>query len=105
VLQSTVFTSILDESFRKALANKMFEMLKPGGIILSYDFTYNNPCNKDVRKLTRAEIKKLFPNHREIQFKRVTLAPPVARRVGKLYDLVNFLCPMLRTHLIAAIKK
>jgi SAM-dependent methyltransferase len=105
VLQSTVFTSILDENFRKALANKMFEMLKPGGMILSYDFTYNNPSNKDVRKLTKTEIKKLFPNHSEIQFKKVTLAPPIARRTGKLYDLINFLFPVLRTHLIAAIKK
>jgi SAM-dependent methyltransferase len=105
VLQSTVFTSILNEDFRKALANKMFEMLKPGGIILSYDFTYNNPSNKDVRKLTRKEIKNLFPHHREIEFKSVTLAPPIARRVGRFYNLVNFLFPMLRTHLIAAVKK
>ncbi|MDR0682303.1 MAG: class I SAM-dependent methyltransferase [Dysgonamonadaceae bacterium] len=104
-LQSTVFTSILDENFRKALAEKMWDMLKPGGIILSYDFTYNNPNNKDVRKLTKKEIKNLFPNHRGIQFKSVTLAPPIARRVGKFYNLINFLFPMLRTHLIAAIKK
>jgi SAM-dependent methyltransferase len=105
VFQSTVFTSILDENFRKSLASKMFDILKPGGIILSYDFTYNNPNNKDVRKLTRKEIENLFPNHRGIQFKRVTLAPPIARRVGKFYNLFNFLFPMLRTHLIAVIKK
>jgi SAM-dependent methyltransferase len=105
VFQSTVFTSVLDENFRKALANKMFEMLKPGGIILSYDFTYNNPGNKDVRKLTKKEIIKLFPNHKSVLFKKVTLAPPVARRVGKFYNLINLLFPMLRTHLIAVIKK
>jgi SAM-dependent methyltransferase len=105
VFQSTVFTSILEENFRKELANKMFDMLKPSGIILSYDFTYNNPNNKDVRKLTRKEIENLFPNHRGIEFKRVTLAPPIARRVGKFYDLINFLFPMLRTHLIAVVKK
>jgi hypothetical protein len=83
----------------------MFEMLKPGGIILSYDFTYNNPNNKDVVKLTRHEIKDLFSNHAEILFEKVTLAPPIARRIGKLYDAVNFFFPMLRTHLIAVIKK
>jgi SAM-dependent methyltransferase len=105
VFQSTVFTSILDKDFRKALADKMFDMLKPGGIILSYDFTYNNPNNKDVQKLTKKEIKELFPHCTEIQFKKVTLAPPVARKVGKLYDLINFLFPILRTHLIAVIKK
>jgi SAM-dependent methyltransferase len=105
VFQSTVFTSILNENFRQALANKMFEMLKPGGIILSYDFTYNNPNNKDVLKLTGKEIKILFSNHKEIQFKKVTLAPPIARKIGKFYDVVNFLFPILRTHLIASIKK
>jgi SAM-dependent methyltransferase len=105
VLQSTVFTSILDDSFRKALADKMLDMLKPGGIILSYDFTYNNPNNRDVRRLTKKEIENLFSGCRDIQFQKVTLAPPVARRVGKLYNLVNFIFPALRTHLIAAIKK
>jgi len=105
VFQSTVFTSILDQDFRKQLASKMFDMLKPGGIIISYDFTYNNPKNKDVLKLTKNDIKKLFPQCRKIQFKRVTLAPPISRRIGRFYDIVNFLFPFLRTHLIAVIKK
>ena len=105
VFQSLVFTSILDQDFRKQLASKMFDMLKQGGIIISYDFTYNNPKNKDVLKLTKKDIKKLFPQCREIKFKRVTLAPPISRKVGRFYDIVNFLFPFLRTHLIAVIKK
>jgi SAM-dependent methyltransferase len=105
VFQSTVFTSILDQDFRKALAKKMFEMLKPGGMIISYDFTYNNPKNKDVLKLTRHDIGKLFPDSKEIQFKKVTLAPPVSRSTGRFYDVINFFFPFLRTHLIAVIKK
>jgi glycosyltransferase involved in cell wall biosynthesis/SAM-dependent methyltransferase len=105
VFQSTVFTSILNQEFRKNLAHKMVEMLKPGGIIISYDFTWNNPQNKDVRKLTKKDIRSLFSQCNEIQFKRVTLAPPVSRRVGRWYDIVNFLFPFLRTHTIAIIKK
>ena len=105
VYQSLVFSSILDPNFRKQLAGKMFDMLKPGGIIISYDFIYNNPKNKDVLKLTKNDIKKLFPQCREIKFKRVTLAPPISRRIGRLYDIANFLFPFLRTHLIAVIKK
>jgi phospholipid N-methyltransferase len=38
VFQSTVFTSILSNEDRINLATKMWEMLKPGGIILWYDF-------------------------------------------------------------------
>ena len=105
VFQSTVFTSILDKNFRKILAEKMFEMLKPGGIIISYDFTYNNPQNKDVMKLTKKDIINLFADHRGISFKKVTLAPPISRRIGRLYDVANFFFPFLRTHLIAVIKK
>lgn len=105
VLQSTVFSSILDMSFREKLAEKMFDMLKPGGIVLSYDFTYNNPQNKDVLKLTKADIKSLYPNAREIYFRKVTLAPPIARRLGSFYNIINFLFPFLRTHMVTCIKK
>jgi SAM-dependent methyltransferase len=105
VFQSIVFTSILNQEFRKSLAHKMVEMLKPGGIIISYDFTFNNPQNKDVRKLTKKDIRSLFSQCKEIQFKKVTLAPPISRRVGRWYDIVNFLFPFLRTHTIAIIRK
>jgi hypothetical protein len=95
----------LDSNFRKALAVKMWEMLKPGGIILSYDFIFNNPANKDVVKLTKKEIKMLFPNYSEIHFRKVTLAPPLSRKIGHLYNFLNFLFPFFRTHLVAIIKK
>ena len=105
VFQSLVFTSILDDDFKKSLAHKMWDMLKPGGIILWYDFKFNNPANKDVKGVTKAEIKQLFPSVNEIAFYNVTLAPPVGRRVGSMYEFVNSVFPFLRTHLIAVIKK
>ena len=43
VLQSTVFSSILDSDMRRAVAAEMRRVLKPGGLILWYDFFYNNP--------------------------------------------------------------
>jgi len=103
VFQSTVFTSILDDSFRKALARQMSELTKSNGIILWYDFIFNNPQNADVRKVTKREIKELFPEASAFRFYRVTLAPPIGRRVGKFYPLFNLL-PFLRTHIIAEIK-
>ncbi len=104
IMQSLVFTSILDQSFRNELANKIFELLKPNGLILWYDFVYNNPKNPDVKKVSRKEIRSLFPNA-SISFYRVTLAPPIGRRIGKLYNIINFIAPFLRTHIIAVIKK
>jgi SAM-dependent methyltransferase len=107
VIQSTVFSSLLDSEFRKALAARMLQWLKPGGCVLWYDFTFNNPGNPDVRGVTLAEIRALFPGAR-ITAKRVTLAPPLARRLGAAvpvaYPLLN-LAPFLRTHLVCIIEK
>jgi len=104
ILQSLVFSSILNQNFRQELAKKIFGLLKPAGTILWYDFVYNNPRNPDVKRITKKEIKFLFPNA-SICFRRVTLAPPIGRRVGKSYNLLNSLAPFLRTHIIAVIKK
>lgn len=105
VFQSTVFTSVIDDNFRKQLADKMWAMLKKGGMVLWYDFVFSNPRNKDVKKVTREEVKHLFPKAKSITFYPVTLAPPISRRVGNLYKTINFLFPFLRTHIVAEIHK
>src|SRR4051794_16871054 len=48
VYQSTVFTSLLDDDYQQRLADIMWRWLRPGGGILWYDFTMNNPRNPDV---------------------------------------------------------
>ncbi len=103
VFQSTVFSSILDEDTRKAIANKMWALLKPGGYILWYDFVYNNPNNDQVRKVTAKEMRTLFPGAAHTEVQKITLAPPIGRRVGKLYSLFNL--PFLRTHILALLQK
>lgn len=105
VFQSTVFTSILRPEIKKMLADKMFAMTKPGGIILWYDFMYNNPSNKDVKGVGKSEVRALFSDALKIDIYPVTLAPPIGRRIGKFYPVVNFIFPFLRTHLIAVIHK
>ena len=107
VLQSTVFTSILDDQFQRQLAGRMWSLVKPGGGILWYDFVYNNPKNPDVRGVNRRRIRQLFP-HGRFQFQSATLAPPLARAVTtispRLYGVFNSL-PFLRTHLFCWIEK
>jgi ubiquinone/menaquinone biosynthesis C-methylase UbiE len=103
--QSTVFTSILDDDLKQKIADKMLAVTQSNGIILWYDFIYNNPWNKDVKGIKKPEIRKLFSHAKKITFHSVTLAPPLGRRVGILYPFVNFLFPFLRTHLIAVIEK
>jgi len=103
VFQSTVFTSILDKTFRERLAAKMQSLVNEDGIILWYDFIYNNPSNKDVKGVSKNEILKLFNGGKKVEFFPVTLAPPIGRRIGPLYSIINKLFPFLRTHIIAVI--
>lgn len=107
VLASTVFSSLLDAGTRQALAVAMWRWLRPGGAVLWYDFTIDNPRNADVRGMPLHEVQALFPQGR-ITRRRVTLAPPLARPLCRLhpslYTAFNAL-PLLRTHLLAWIAK
>lgn len=107
VYQSTVFSSILDDSLQERVAAAMWRWLRPGGGVLWYDFTFDNPSNSDVRGVSLRRIRALFPDAR-IDTRRITLAPPVARRVVRMhptaYGLFNAL-PFLRTHLLCWIEK
>ena len=107
VMQFTVFSSLLDDGQQERLAEAMWQAVRPGGVVLWYDFTVNNPQNADVRGVPIARIRELFPlGH--VQAQRITLAPPVARWVCRwhpgLYHVFNAL-PWLRTHCLAWITK
>jgi SAM-dependent methyltransferase len=107
VLQSTVFSSLLDDAFQRRLAGRIWDWLKPRGAVLWYDFTIDNPRNADVRGVPLPRVRTLFPQGR-ITAHRVTLAPPLARAAVRvhpaLYTALNML-PPLRTHLLAWIEK
>jgi len=103
VLQSTVFSSILDDALQQSLADAMWRWLKPGGAVLWYDFTVNNPRNPDVRGVPLQRVLQLFPQGR-FTARRVTLAPPLARALPGAYGLLN-LVPWLRTHRLVMIEK
>lgn len=107
VLAFTVFSSLLDRAFQQRLAAAMWQWLRPGGAVLWYDFTVDNPRNPDVRGVPVSRLRELFPEGR-IDARRVTLAPPLARAVCRLhpslYRLLNAV-PWLRTHRLAWIEK
>ena len=107
VLQATVFSSLLDDAFQARLAQAMWSAVKPGGAVLWYDFTVDNPRNRDVRRVPVARVRALFPEARA-EFRRITLAPPLARAVcgvhPALYTVFNAL-PLLRTHVLGWLAK
>jgi ubiquinone/menaquinone biosynthesis C-methylase UbiE len=107
VLQSTVFTSILEPEMRQRIASEMLRVLKPGGVALWYDFFVDNPRNPDVRGVRRSEIHKLFPRC-QIYLRRITLAPPIGRLVGHYSSFIYMLLSstkILCTHYLGLIKK
>lgn len=107
VFASTVFSSLLDNTFQQHLADTMWRWVKSGGGVLLYDFTVDNPRNRDVRGVPLRRVRALFPEG-QVHAQRITLAPPIARRVTavhpSLYTLFNTV-PLLRTHVLAWIAK
>lgn len=107
VIQSTVFSSILNPQSRKELANEMIRVLKPNGKIFFYDMRFNNPWNKNVTKMDKAEINILFPQKNKT-FNFITLNPVIARKLAsKSIILCEFLekIPLLCSHYYTIIEK
>jgi SAM-dependent methyltransferase len=103
----TVLSSILDDAFQRRLAAKAWALTKPGGGVLWYDFTYNNPANTDVRGVSIRRIRELFPDAVP-SIKRVTLIPPLGRAISRvhpsLYSIANSIS-MLRSHVLCWLAK
>ena len=107
VLQSMVFTSILESAVRRQVAQEMLRLVKPGGLINWYDYRINNPRNPDVRAVTRREIGRLFPCC-TIDLRRVTLAAPLARQIAPRAPALAHVCgtsPWLCTHYLGVIRR
>jgi SAM-dependent methyltransferase len=107
VVVSTVFTSILDLRVRQLVAAEITRVLAPGGALLWYDFAVNNPRNAQVRRVTRTELKQLFPALTGT-VRSISLAPPLARAIAPWSWVAAQLLeaiPLLRTHLLAVLQK
>jgi ubiquinone/menaquinone biosynthesis C-methylase UbiE len=104
-LQYTAFSSILDDQVKKHLADEMLRVLKPGGMILWYDF-WLNPTNRQTKGIRPVEIMQLFPNCR-YDFQKITLAPPIARRIVPFsWGIAHFFesLKIFNTHYLAVIR-
>lgn len=107
VFQFTVFSSIPDMPVKEMVAREMLRVLKEGGLIFWYDFFLNNPSNPDVRGIPKREIAHLFPGCR-IEFRRVSLAPPLCRLIAPYTWLGCYALERIRlfnTHYLAIIQR
>jgi ubiquinone/menaquinone biosynthesis C-methylase UbiE len=108
VTQFTVFTSILDETMRHAVAAEIQRVLTPAGAVLWYDFRYPSPRNRDVRPVGLREVRMLFPGW-TADVVTTTLLPPVARSLAKLSfracSFIESALPPLRSHYLVLLRK
>jgi ubiquinone/menaquinone biosynthesis C-methylase UbiE len=100
IMQSIVFSSILEHGLKIELAREMTRVLKQGGIIIWYDIRYKNPYNEAIRPIATSEIKELFPGFKLIGGS-ATLLPLLSRKIAKYsISTCNILerIPFLRSH-------
>lgn len=106
VLQFTAFSSVLDISIKQNMAAEMKRVLKPGGIIIWYDFWWN-PINLQTHGIRLAEVKALFKDY-TLTSRKVTLAPPLARIIVPISWPLGYLLESLKifnSHYLVIIKK
>jgi ubiquinone/menaquinone biosynthesis C-methylase UbiE len=107
VSQFMLFTSVLESGVKRQIACEIDRVLAPGGRLLWYDFAFNNPSNPDVRGIRLAEVRQLFPGF-SMTSRRITLAPPLGRAIGRLGPTTYFLVSKLRflcTHYLCLLEK
>ena len=106
VIQFTALSSMTSPEMRARVAREMARVLRSDGVVISYDF-WVNPSNRSTVGIGTGELRRLFPGWR-VNAHRVTLAPPIARRVApismRLASMIG-LMPFLRTHLMAFIER
>ncbi|MCC7446402.1 MAG: class I SAM-dependent methyltransferase [Anaerolineae bacterium] len=106
VVQYTMLSSILDDAIQINIANEMRRVLcKPQGAVIWYDF-WLNPVNPQTRGLRLAAVKRLFPGA-AFTVRKITLAPPLARRLAPVSWTLCLLLEklgLLNTHYLLAIR-
>lgn len=99
VCQYMAFSSMPSRQGRQAAAAEIARVVAPTGFILWYDF-WINPLNHETTPLGLSEVRGLFPRF-VLETHRVTLAPPLARRLAPRLPLLSrwlHRVPALRSH-------
>ncbi len=107
VMLCEVFSSLLDAPFQWRLAQTLWRWVRPGGGVLWYDTIADDAHDTRIRAVPIGRIRELFPEG-QVQYRRVALNPPLARRVGAVHPMLYeafSLIPWLRTHVLAWIAK
>lgn len=106
-LAFTLFSSVPNEDVAHGIAREMFRITRPGGLMLLYDMRRRNPANARVHPIRSDDVRRWFPRC-PLQAHSLTLAPPIARPIGRfapfLYGPLAAL-PPLRTHALWVLRR
>jgi SAM-dependent methyltransferase len=107
VLQAGLLSSVSDDAMKQAIASEILRVLRPGGVVVWYDFCLTNPQNPYVQPVGDGEIGRLFPGC-VVGLHRVSLAVPLVRllaprslRMCAVLSRVSALC----THYLGVVRK
>jgi SAM-dependent methyltransferase len=107
VVAEMLFSSLPTQALERGVARELERLLKPGGWLIWYDLRRNSPWNKAVHGINARDLQLLFPGW-PTKLTPMTLAPPLARRLGgrggRVYRALDAI-PWLRSHLIGRLMR
>jgi len=107
VHQSLMLSSVPDRTTRSAILREVRRVLIAGGLFLSYDARYPNPCNKETRPLRGPELAAELEGW-SMEMRSLTALPPLLRTLAPVSlpacRLVEGV-PFLRSHLLVVARK
>jgi SAM-dependent methyltransferase len=107
VHQGMVLSSVLHTDLREGIAAEMRRVTRPGGCVVWYDFFFN-PTNPETVGITASMVRGYFPGWEILWRQRVTLAPPLARLLRRVWGAsVNLLgrLRVLNFHYLMLLRK
>jgi SAM-dependent methyltransferase len=108
IVANLVFTSILNAEERRKTALEMSRVLAPGGVIMVFDFRYNNPFNKQVKKVNHRDLVSYWSDCKLVEYRTLILLPPISRVLARISSI---LCGVLasfsplRSHFVVAFRR
>jgi ubiquinone/menaquinone biosynthesis C-methylase UbiE len=106
VMQYTTFVAI-DDTSRSQIAKEMVRVLKPGGVILWNDFRVDHPFRKELRGISKRQLKEYFGGL-SIWTEAIMLPPAFARLIARFSIIVCEVLeklPLLCSAYFAVIRK
>ena len=103
-----VLSLVPDELMRMQVAAEVARVLRPGGIVLWYDFRYQPPRGgAEMIAMTRKRIAHAFPAF-ELSLRSASAVPPITRRLARyawaLCSWLDLIAP-LNSHYVGVLIK